>query len=340
MAPNNSQNEQQNDQLVQQLESWLNRPLIDTKWTKAYTGGDLINRTEVLFHPIEYMTTLVQLGFEPMPPKLSKSIFGRTQLQLPGFFSYMNYIIRTDGFFGIYRGLKYNIAYNVTYKFVFNNVNSLQKQCKLLAHLAEKDAMYANVQNLLLSLVSGTVNRVAALAVAYPIHVVMVRSISQFIGRETHYDSLAGAILDIYYTGGVSAFYSGFVPFLLGQCILLYLESSVTYLLRNKVDQSLELWKNSFVLSAISIISRSVVYPFKIVSTVMSCNGSTARSLAASAYTAPEYDHWVQCWRTLYQRGEIKRGSSLFWRYQPITSSLMFPMQPLNPLPLKPKKQI
>jgi len=168
----------------------------------------------------------------------------------------------------------------------------------------------------------------------------MVRCISQYIGRETHYDSVAGAVLDIYYTGGVSGFYSGFVPFFLGQCALLYIESSVLYLLRTQVDEKLELWQNAFVTTAVNIISRSLVYPFKIVSTVMCCNGRNARSLAASALIAPEYQDWTQCWQTLRSRNEIKRGSAIFWRcsgYQPINS--MFPVNPLlSPLPIIPRK--
>lgn len=317
---------------VNKFDNWAEKPLINTRWTKAYSGSDLLNRTELLLHPIEYMTTLVQIGYEPLPPKLSKSLFGRTQLQLPGFFTYMNYIIKTDGFFGIYRGLRFNIAYSVAYRFVYNNVNSLSKETKLFGVIKSADDKFKDLKNLSLSLVNDTLSRVTALAVAYPFHVMMVRSMSQFIGRETHYDSIASAILDIYYTGGLSGFYAGFVPFALGNCILLYLESGLIYLLRNHVDKSLELSKNTFVLSSISIVTRSLIYPFRIVSTVMSCNGSSARSVAASAYTAPSYENWQQCMRSLWARGEIKRGSSLFWRHQPITSSLMFPMQPLTPI--------
>lgn len=322
------------DSSFKTLESWFERPLIDTTWTRAYKGNDLINRTELLLHPMEYMTTLVQIGYEPLPPKLTKSLFGRTQLQLPGFFGYMNYIIKTDGFFGIYRGLRYNIAYSVAYRFVYSNVDNLQKQANLFGSQAirDDDAKYKDLKTLSLSLVGDSLSRVTALAVAYPLHVMMVRSMAQFVGNEEHYNSFIGSILDIYYTGGLLGFYSGFVPFALANCVLLFLESGVVYLLRNHVDRSLELWKNSFVLSSITIVTRSLVYPFRIVSTIMSCNGSSARSLAASAYTAPEYDNWQKCLRTLWARGEIKRGSSLFWRYQPITSSLMFPTQPLAPL--------
>ena len=317
-------------EFTHQLVSWLEKPLINTEWTKAYRGYDLINRPELLFHPIEVMTTLVQLGYEPLPPKFNKNIFGRTQLQFPGFFTYTKFIISRDGIFGIYRGLKYNLAYNVTYRFVYKNVNHLQKQTSVFAPLSSKEEMYANPKNLALTLASGIISNFTALAVAYPIHVMMIRSISQFIGQETHYDSVAGAILDIYITGGLSGFYAGFTAYFLSQYAFFCIETLGQYILRNYTDKSLELWENNYLLSAINIVSRPLIYPFRMVSTVMACNGSSAVSLVASAYTGPEYDNWVQCWRALYRHGEIKRGSSLFWRYKPVNSSLMYPLQPSN----------
>lgn len=327
--PSDANGDTEMEKRLKMVGEYLDRPLINSKWTNAFKVKDLFYRMEMVSHPFEYMTTLLQIGYEPIPPTISKSIFGRTRLQLPGFFSYMNYVIKSDGFFGIYRGLRYNVTYSIAFKFVHNNMDSLAKRTRAFRVLNEKDAKYKDWKTFTLSLTCDTITRFVTLTVAYPAHVMMVRSMAQFIGRETHYDSFFGAILDIYYTGGFSGFYAGFWPFFLGQCILLYIESSIVYLLRNQVDKSLELYNNQFLLSSISIITRSLVYPFRIVSTIMSCNGSSARSLTASAYTSPQFDSWTECWATLWRRGEIKRGSSLFWRYQPITSSLMFPMQPL-----------
>lgn len=321
------------DDTFHAVETFLDQPLLNSYCKVSH----LVSRPELLSHPFEYMTTLVQLGYEPLPPKLTKSIFGRTQLQLPGFLTYMKYIAKTDGFFGIYRGLRYHIAYTIAHRFVFINVNQYQKQ-HFFPELKEKGAKYKSVENLALSIACDSVSTVVTLTVTYPIHLMMVRAMAQFIGREQHYDSVFSAIADIFQTGGISGFYAGFVPFVLGECGLVALEASLAYLVYTKLDQFESVKNSTLVSTVVNIIARSFVYPFRLVSTVMSCNGSNARSLAASAYTAPEYRNWVHCCKTLWSRGEIKRGSSLWWRYQPITSSLMFPMQPLPRLPKSPKE--
>lgn len=314
-TPEDEENESNN--------SILNYPIFNSYCTVS----DLLGRSEFISHPSTYMSTLVRIGYEPMPPKLTRSIFGRTRLQLPGFFTYMKFIAQTDGFWGIYRGLKYNVLFSVVYQF-----SAVNARCYLIENyypmLKFKEAKYANKDNLATSIVCESLTRITALTVAYPFHLMMVRCISQFIGRETHYDTLASAINDIYETGGFAGFYSGFMPFVVGECCFVLIESTLFYFIHDKLHKAgYDNVNESFLESAVKIIARAITYPFKVVSTVMSCNGKNSRSLAASAYTAPEYQNWIECWQTLWTRGEIKRGSSLFWRNLPITSSIM--LQPM-----------
>lgn len=326
---NNVNDEEENDgeSAFETIERLLNTPAVLNSYAVI---GDILPRPGLIKHPITYMATLVQIGYEPMPPKLTKSIFGRTQLQLPGFFTYMKYIAQIDGFRGCYRGLKYNIIYSIVYQFTSINVDRYQK-AHYYPELRVEDAKYIDTNHLAHSIVCDSITRIAALSVAYPFHLIMIRSMAQFIGRETYYDSLSGAISDIYETGGLAGFYAGFAPFVIGECVYIFLESSLMYTLREKFEQlGIAKSNSSFITNTfVNVIARTLVYPFKVVSTVMACNGSNCRSLAASAYTAPEHPNWIECWQTLWTRNEIKRGSSIFWRYQPITSSLMFPMQPI-----------
>lgn len=301
-------------------DSILNYPIFNSYCTVS----DLLGRSELLSHPSTYMSTLVRIGYEPLPPKLTRSIFGKTRLQLPGFFTYMKFIAQTDGFWGIYRGLKYNVMFSVIYQFSAVNARHYFVN-NYYPVLKSEEAKYENKDNLATSIVCESLTRITALAVAYPFHLMMVRCISQFIGRETHYDTIASAINDIYATGGFAGFYSGFVPFAIGECCFVLIESTLFYFIYDKLHRVYGYDVNtSFLKSAVSIIARTITYPFKVVSTVMSCNGNNSRSLAASAYTAPEFENWIECWQTLWARGEIKRGSSIFWRNQPITSSIMF----------------
>ena len=66
-------------------------------------------------------------------------------------------------------------------------------------------------------------------------------------------------------------------------------------------------------------VASNMWYPLQVVSTVMACNGPTAASLAASNCTTPAFDHWVQCLRVLWRKGEQNRGTSFFWRSRPLS---------------------
>ncbi|OTF78911.1 mitochondrial carrier-like protein 2-like protein [Euroglyphus maynei] len=329
-SQNDIDDEIEEESVFETIERLLNTPVLNSYAVVA----DILPRPSLIAHPVMYMGTLVRIGYEPMPPKLTKSIFGRTQLQLPGFFTYMKYITQIDGFWGCYRGLKYNIIYSIIYQFTSINVDRYQK-ANYYSELRTEDAKYIDTNHLARSIVCDSMTRIAALSVAYPFHLIMIRSMAQFIGRETYYDSLSGAISDIYETGGLIGFYAGFAPYVIGECVYIFLESSLMYALREKFEQlGIAKSNSSFITNTfVNVIARTLIYPFKVVSTVMACNGDNCRSLAASAYTAPEHPNWIECWQTLWTRGEIKRGSSIWWRYQPITSSLMFPMQPIVRMP-------
>lgn len=45
----------------------------------------------------------------------------------------------------------------------------------------------------------------------------------------------------------------------------------------------------------------------------MTVTGS--RLMAGQPPIMPKYDNWVSCFNDLQARNELKRGSSMFWRY-------------------------
>lgn len=278
-------------------------------------------------HPFDLAKILIQLGYEPLPPYPTKTLFGRHRLALPGVFSYLGHIRRTDGYFGLYRGISYKLSTTLINGFVYVNVNEYLKQVypdvtptttSPATELTDKQNMFGideqKYKKLLKYLGRETVSRLAALVVSYPFHVMTVRVCAQFVGRETQYDSLFGAVVDIYRTGGIFAFFSGFVPRLSHEILALWISSNVIFVLNSWVDGASPL--KSYVSASVNFIVSSLLYPFQLVSTVMCCNGYNARSLAASAYTGPEYSNWIDCWAQLSRLGELKRGSSLLWRYQ------------------------
>lgn len=322
---NNGGDDEPNDSILYKVADYYEKPI----WNSYATPEDLITLQPLVIHPITYMTTLVRIGYEPLPPTLTKSIFGRTQLTLPGFFTYMRYIGHADGFFGIFRGLKFHFSYVLVSRFVSVNMDRHQKQ-NYFQEIIDPDAKHLSLRHLSLSITCDLLTKWASLTVAYPLHLMMVRSMSQFIGRETYYDSLLGAITDIYQTGGIAGFYAGYFPFLCGESLAIILESVLLYFLLNKFREYDHSLKNSFIKTTVNFVVRTITYPFVIVSTVMSCNGHNSRSLAASAYTAPEYRNWTECMKTLWQQGEIKRGSSIMWRNQPISSTYRLMPRPIQ----------
>jgi len=71
----------------------------------------------------------------------------------------------------------------------------------------------------------------------------------------------------------------------------------------------------SYLAATVNFLLASTMYPFHVVSTVMACNGTSAASINASALN-PELVDWTEAWKHLSSLGQLKRGSSLLWRYQ------------------------
>lgn len=285
-------------------------------------------------HPFDLVKILIQLGYEPLLPVASKSIFGKPRLKLPNVFTYMGYIRGEEGFVGLFRGCSYKIAATLINGYVYVGVNNWQKSAYPIEtdeSTNEENKEEGNeensvvpvgltkkkIQRLIERLARDTCCRFLALSVSYPFHVMTIRVCAQFVGKETDYNTMTGAITDIYQTGGILGFYSGFMPKFLGDCLVLWLSSSIVFVINSQMESHNAPIKG-YVTASVNFIVTSLLYPFQLVSTIMACNGPSARTLAASHLTGRDYKDWLECWSHLDKIGEIKRGSSLFWRYKPM----------------------
>lgn len=70
----------------------------------------------------------------------------------------------------------------------------------------------------------------AGAVISSPFHVISIRMMAQFVGRETKYDSLFDSIAQIYKTEGVLGFFSGLIPRLLFDVTCVVVASTATYL--------------------------------------------------------------------------------------------------------------
>jgi len=151
---------------------------------------------------------------------------------------------------------------------------------------------------------------VSGIVVSHPFHVISLRMMAQFVGRETLYNSILGSIAEIWNNEGILGFFAGMIPKLLCDVACLVLSSSSVfiinkYLIKDKIARQYNAGFTQFAFS-------SLLYPLQVVSTCSAISGS--RLMAGQPPIMPKYSTWVDCWNDLQSRRELKRGSSLFWR--------------------------
>jgi len=263
-------------------------------------------------HPFEYSKVLIQLGYEPIAPRHGTSILGKPIMVLPNIFQYAGYIRKVDGFYGCYRGLTPKLVGSVV-SMIFSEkiadrmgLPAVDEKDKDESDLTDEE-LYVQFK---VNLKRDVVLCVSGIIVSHPFHVISLRMMAQFIGRETLYTSIFGSIKEIYKSDGILGFFAGLVPKLLCDVACLVLTSSTVfilnkYVIKDKIGRQYNAGLTQFAFS-------SILYPLQVVSTCMTVTGS--RLMAGKPPVMPEYNNWIDCWNDLQTRGELKRGSSLFWR--------------------------
>ncbi|XP_070533049.1 mitochondrial carrier homolog 2-like [Ptychodera flava] len=270
-------------------------------------------------HPMGLVKVLVQVGHEPIPPKLGRNIFGRQQMQLPGLFTYIKHIKSVDGFFGLYRGFWPRLCSGLAGSLVSSQVQEHlhdRSEDEAAKNQKSKDI---SLQKTLIKTGKQTLARFAAILASQPFHVITVRSMVQFVGRETKYDSFFGSIKEIYNEEGILGFFTGLIPRLLGEMFSLWLANLLMYIINAYIlddEMSNVNEMRSYSMAVTGFFSNMVTYPFSLVSTVYAVNNCGL--MAGQPPSMPIYANWIACWTDLSAEGQLKRGSSLFWRpYKP-----------------------
>ncbi|XP_065361036.1 mitochondrial carrier homolog 2 [Calliphora vicina] len=262
-------------------------------------------------HPFEYSKVLIQLGYEPIPAVPGRSLMGKSIMVLPNIFQYAAHIRKIDGFYGSYRGLTPKLVGSICSMIfsekIANRLGLHAMEDKKDEDLLTDDELY---QQFKVNLKRDVVLSVSGIVISQPFHVISVRMMAQFIGRESLYKTIMGSIGEIYRTEGVMGFFSGLVPKILCDVACLVLTSSTVFLLNKYVikDKVGRQYSAGFTQFAFA----SILYPLNVVSTCMTVTGS--RLMAGQPPIMPQYNNWVSCFNDLQARNELKRGSSLFWR--------------------------
>ncbi|XP_011495462.1 PREDICTED: mitochondrial carrier homolog 2 [Ceratosolen solmsi marchali] len=266
----------------------------------------------IVAHPFDYAKFLIQIGYEPIPPWPSTTFWGKPALALPNIFQYINHIKRVDGVAGCYQGFVpkcwayciYSVTSNkciesITFKDELN-VNDVSVD-DLEDNLRDKHYAQEFLKNL--------VGRTVGLIVTHPFDVICVRMMAQFVGKETKYVTLLGSVKEIYKVNGLSGFYSGFIPRIIGHTITLALVSASTYYINKYVIKD-DL--RAFTYTTMSFLASTITYPFLLVTQCMAVNDCGLA--AGKPPMMPYYADWQQCWRHLSSIKQLKRGSSVMWR--------------------------
>jgi carrier protein len=112
----------------------------------------------------------------------------------------------------------------------------------------------------------------AGAIISSPFHVISVRMIAQFIGRETKYSTICGSIIQIYKDEGIWGFFSGLIPRLIFDLSCVVVAGTATYLVGKHLIREKE--SRMYVGSFSSFVCSSMFYPMNVVSTCMIVNGT------------------------------------------------------------------
>uniref|UniRef100_A0A4W6EP07 Mitochondrial carrier homolog 2 n=1 Tax=Lates calcarifer TaxID=8187 RepID=A0A4W6EP07_LATCA len=256
----------------------------------------------VLSHPLMYIKVLIQVGHEPLPPTLGRNLFGRQVYQLPGLFAYAKHIIKIDGKAGLFKGLGPRLCAGTIGTVVHSKVVQLIVFCLFLSPQTTKEM----------------IARSCATIVTHPFHVITLRCMVQFIGRETKYSGVFDSIITVYREEGILGFFAGLIPRLLGDVLSLWICNLLAHLINTyAIDDSMshtgEIKNCSQAVTG--FFASMLTYPFVLVSNLMAVNNcGLAGGLPPYASVYPT---WVDCWRHLSREGNMSRGNSLFFRKLP-----------------------
>ncbi|XP_021541110.1 mitochondrial carrier homolog 2 isoform X4 [Neomonachus schauinslandi] len=165
----------------------------------------------ILSQPLMYVKVLIQVGYEPLPPTIGRNIFGRQVCQLPGLFCYAQHIASIDGKRGLFTGLTPRLCSGVLGTVVHGKVLQHYQECDKVEDLGPGNVqkeVTPSFDQVIKETTREMMARSAATLITHPFHVITLRSMVQFIGRESKYCGLYDSIVTIYREEGILGFFA------------------------------------------------------------------------------------------------------------------------------------
>jgi len=264
----------------------------------------LSNGISAALYPMTYVKVLMQIGYEPCPPQPGKSFFGKPILVLPGIIGYSSHIYQRAGLGALYQGVVPHLIHKNISQQVNNGMSRYLKDSD-----REEEEPILDIKDFLIATAKDTASKCTAVVIAHPFHVIFVRSAAQFVGRECTYSYLYNSITHIFKTEGIPGFFSGLIPSLLYEALTLWITNVLIYTFNtvyaDKGDEFAQ-WP-PFIFN---MVAQSLLYPFVVTSNCMAVTDSGL--VAGQPDYMPRFKNWIQCWRWLSSRNELKRGGSIF----------------------------
>uniref|UniRef100_A0A8D0KMQ6 Mitochondrial carrier homolog 1 n=1 Tax=Salvator merianae TaxID=96440 RepID=A0A8D0KMQ6_SALMN len=267
-----------------------------------------------LSHPLLYVKLLVQVGHEPLPPTVGRNLLGRKVLYLPGFFTYARHIVEVDGKRGLFRGLTPRII-SSTLSTVSRGRVKKAFPLEDMEHVSNKDDVKTSLRKVAKETSHEMMMQCVSRVISHPLHVISMRCMVQFVGREIKYRGVFSSIGTIWKEEGLWGFFVGLVPHILGDVIFLWCCNLLahfinTYAVDDNFSQASVI--RSYTKFVMGIAVSMLTYPFLLVGDLMAVNNCGL--LAGLPPYAPVFSSWIHCWRHLSAQGQLFRGSSLLFR--------------------------
>ncbi|XP_047414074.1 mitochondrial carrier homolog 1 isoform X2 [Sciurus carolinensis] len=288
-------------------------------------SGDNAPTTEALFvalgagvtalsHPLLYVKLLIQVGHEPMPPTLGTNVLGRKVLYLPSFFTYAKYIVQVDGKIGLFRGLSPRLMSNALSTVTRGSMKKVFPPDEI-EQVSNKDDMKTSLKKVVKETSYEMMMQCVSRMLAHPLHVISMRCMVQFVGREAKYSGVLSSIGKIFKEEGLLGFFVGLIPHLLGDVVFLWgcnlLAHFINaYLVDDSFSQALAI--RSYTKFVMGIAVSMLTYPFLLVGDLMAVNNCGLQ--AGLPPYSPVFKSWIHCWKYLSVQGQLFRGSSLLFR--------------------------
>uniref|UniRef100_A0A4X1VR37 Mitochondrial carrier 2 n=1 Tax=Sus scrofa TaxID=9823 RepID=A0A4X1VR37_PIG len=220
------------------------------------------------------------VGYEPLPPTIGRNIFGRQVCQLPGLFCYAQHIASIDGKRGLFTGLTPRLCSGVLGTVVHGKVLQHYQECDKVEETGSGNVqkeVSSSFDRVIKETTREMMARSAATLITHPFHVITLRSMVQFIGRESKY--------------------WGLIPRLLGDIISLWLCNSLAYLVNTyALDSGVSTMNEmkSYSQAVTGFFASMLTYPFVLVSNLMAVNNCGLAG--GSPPYSPIYTSWIDCW--------------------------------------------